>query len=183
MTSSYASLIDLRNDTESTLPQTKLGAAAGTKGGRLGENADTGRVVLCDGVHEIELDGLFWNSHTEAILLVLTAGPTAGQLVEMDVMAVEEDVLDEIDVLDELPFWFAVMTALVVAETFELTAFVVTETFKQLPNRLGRQLEQEFPAFTQAHPLHLPVLLHLQHTAISNSIYMYYRRPLLKCVV
>ena len=53
MTSSYASLIDLRNDTESTLPQTKLGAAAGTKGGRLGENADTGRVVLCDGVHEM----------------------------------------------------------------------------------------------------------------------------------
>ena len=47
-------------------------------------------------MHEIELDGLFWNSHTEAILLVLTAGTTAGQLVEMDVMAVEEDVLEEL---------------------------------------------------------------------------------------
>ena len=39
-------------------------------------------------------------------------------------------------------------------------------TLEQLPNRLGRQLEQSFPAFTQAHPLHWPVLLQRQHTTI-----------------
>ena len=33
----------------------------------------------------------------------------------------------------------------------------------QMPSLLGRQLEQGFPAFTQAHPLQEPVLLHLQH--------------------
>ena len=45
-------------------------------------------------------------------------------------------------------------------------ALIAGETFEQLPNRLGRQFEQRFPAFTQAHPLHWPVLLHLQHSTI-----------------
>ena len=36
----------------------------------------------------------------------------------------------------------------------------------QLPSRLGRQFEHWFPAFTQAHFLHLLCLLHLQHTMI-----------------
>ena len=36
----------------------------------------------------------------------------------------------------------------------------------QFPNRHGRQSEQCFRAFTQAHPLHCPNLLHLQHTTI-----------------
>ena len=39
----------------------------------------------------------------------------------------------------------------------------VDEQFTQEPILLGRQFEQGFPAFTQAHPLQVPVLLHLQH--------------------
>ena len=35
--------------------------------------------------------------------------------------------------------------------------------FIQEPILLGRQFEQGLPAFTQAHPLQMPVLLHLQH--------------------
>ena len=42
----------------------------------------------------------------------------------------------------------------------------VEETFKQVPILLGKQLEQGFPAFTQAQPLHEPVLLHLQQATI-----------------
>ena len=38
----------------------------------------------------------------------------------------------------------------------------------QVPSLLGRQLEQGFPAFTQAHPLQEPVLLHLQHGITST---------------
>ena len=45
----------------------------------------------------------------------------------------------------------------------------VEETFEQLPSLLGRQLEHCFPAFTQAQPLHEPVLLHLQQRTISLS--------------
>ena len=37
------------------------------------------------------------------------------------------------------------------------------ERLAQVPSLLGRQFEQGFPAFTQAHPLQEPVLLHLQH--------------------
>ena len=33
----------------------------------------------------------------------------------------------------------------------------------------GRQLLQDFIAFTQAQPLQEPVLLHLQHTILRNS--------------
>ena len=36
--------------------------------------------------------------------------------------------------------------------------------FAQEPSLPGRQLEQGLPAFTQAHPLQEPVLLHLQHS-------------------
>ncbi len=43
----------------------------------------------------------------------------------------------------------------------------VAETFKHVPILLGRQLVHGFPAFTQAQPLHEPVLLHLQQATIS----------------
>ena len=36
--------------------------------------------------------------------------------------------------------------------------------FAQLPSLLGRQFTHDLSAFTQAQPLHKPVLLHLQHT-------------------
>ena len=39
--------------------------------------------------------------------------------------------------------------------------------FAQLPSLPGRQLTHDLPAFTQAQPLHKPVLLHLQHTIVS----------------
>ena len=42
---------------------------------------------------------------------------------------------------------------------------VVEETFKQVPSLFGKQLEDGLFAFTQAQPLHKPVLLHLQHCA------------------
>ena len=45
----------------------------------------------------------------------------------------------------------------------------VEETFKQVPILLGKQLEQGFPAFTQAQLLHEPVLLHLQQATIFPS--------------
>ena len=73
-------------------------------------------------------------------------------------MAVE---IVEIDVLDR-----AETSRFAVSVLVSVLALVVAETFEQFPNRLGRQLEQDFPAFTQAHPLHWPVLLHLQHTTI-----------------
>ena len=38
-----------------------------------------------------------------------------------------------------------------------------TAVFEQEPRLLGRQLIHFLPAFTQAQPLHKPVLLHLQH--------------------
>ena len=44
----------------------------------------------------------------------------------------------------------------------------VAETFKQVLILLGRQLVHGFPAFTQAQPLHEPVLLHLQQATISQ---------------
>ena len=44
----------------------------------------------------------------------------------------------------------------------------VAETFKQVPILFGRQLVHGFPAFTQAQPLHEPVLLHLQQATISQ---------------
>ena len=42
--------------------------------------------------------------------------------------------------------------------------------FLQVPNLLGRQFIHDFPAFTQAQPLHRPDLLHLQHVINSHSI-------------
>ena len=42
----------------------------------------------------------------------------------------------------------------------------IAETFKQAFNLLGRQLWHCFPAFTQAQPLHEPVLLHLQQATM-----------------
>ena len=42
----------------------------------------------------------------------------------------------------------------------------VGRAFLQFPSLLGRQLEHFFPAFTQVHFLHMPVLLHLQHCPI-----------------
>ena len=45
---------------------------------------------------------------------------------------------------------------------------IVEETLEQLPSLLGRQFEHSIPAFTQAHPLHWPVLLHLQHSTIAD---------------
>ena len=54
-----------------------------------------------------------------------------------------------------------------VADTWRFagSSLVADGLLEQLPNRLGRQFEQNFPAFTQAHPLHRPALLHLQHCA------------------
>lgn len=40
---------------------------------------------------------------------------------------------------------------------------LLDEQFIHKPSLLGRQLVQGLPAFTQAHPLQEPVLLHLQH--------------------
>ena len=45
----------------------------------------------------------------------------------------------------------------------------VGETLTQLPSLLGRQFTQDFPAFTQAQPLHKPDLLHLQHTILGTQ--------------
>ena len=53
------------------------------------------------------------------------------------------------------------------AGTFVLGA-IVEETLEQLPSLLGRQFEHSIPAFTQAQPLHWPVLLHLQHSTIAD---------------
>ena len=39
--------------------------------------------------------------------------------------------------------------------------------FAQLLSLPGRQFTHDLPAFTQAQPLHKPVLLHLQHTIVS----------------
>ena len=39
--------------------------------------------------------------------------------------------------------------------------------FAQLPSLPGRQFTHDLPAFTQAQPLHKPVLLHLQHTIVN----------------
>ena len=46
---------------------------------------------------------------------------------------------------------------------------LLEELFSHDPNLLGRQFVQGFPAFTQAHPLQEPVLLHLQHGICSES--------------
>ena len=46
----------------------------------------------------------------------------------------------------------------------------VEETFKQHPSLLGRQLEQYLPSFTQAQLLHEPVLQHLQHGTILQTL-------------
>ena len=56
-------------------------------------------------------------------------------------------------------------------------------TLEQLPNynRLGRQLEQSFPAFTQAHPLHWPVLLQRQHTTILSRPQTPFDRDVATC--
>ena len=40
---------------------------------------------------------------------------------------------------------------------------VEVDVFLQVPNLIGRQVEHDFPAFTQAQLLHKPDLLHLQH--------------------
>ena len=50
------------------------------------------------------------------------------------------------------------------------------EQFTQEPSLLGRQSEQGLPAFTQAHPLQEPVLLHLQHGIIRQPFnqHIYY---------
>ena len=40
---------------------------------------------------------------------------------------------------------------------------LLDDRFTQEPSLLGRQFVQGLPAFTQAHPLQEPVLLHLQH--------------------
>jgi len=42
-------------------------------------------------------------------------------------------------------------------------AGAAVDVFLQVPNLLGRQFVHDFPAFTQAQPLHKPDLLHLQH--------------------
>ena len=47
---------------------------------------------------------------------------------------------------------------------------VLRWSFMQVPSLLGRQLMQNFLAFTVAHPLQEPVLLHLQHAIAA----MYY---------
>ena len=55
-----------------------------------------------------------------------------------------------------------VCSVVLAADWFTVGVVVdVEETFEQLPSLLGRQLEHCFPAFTQAQPLHEPVLLHL----------------------
>ena len=62
-------------------------------------------------------------------------------------------------------------SVVVVADWVTLRAAVLgvgVEPFRQLPSLLGRQLEHRFPAFAQAPPLHEPVLLHLQHRAITQ---------------
>lgn len=57
------------------------------------------------------------------------------------------------------------------ADGFTVVVFGVDveETLEQLPSLLGRQLEHFLPAFTQAQPLHEPVLLHLQHDTITSD--------------
>ena len=59
------------------------------------------------------------------------------------------------------PLGFDCMAALVVEPDSKHVL-----AFWQVPNRPGRQSEQCFPAFTQAHPLHWPVRLHLQQTTM-----------------
>ncbi len=49
-------------------------------------------------------------------------------------------------------------------------AGAVVTALEHVPILPGRQLEQVFPAFTQAQPLHWPVLLHLQHCTIVKTI-------------
>ena len=62
-----------------------------------------------------------------------------------------------------------VCSVVLAADWFTVGVVVdVEETFEQLPSLLGRQLEHCFPAFTQAQPLHEPVLLHLQQSTISR---------------
>ena len=64
-----------------------------------------------------------------------------------------------------------VCSVVLAADWFTVGVVVdVEETFEQLPSLLGRQLEHCFPAFTQAQPLHEPVLLHLQQSTISRVI-------------
>lgn len=45
----------------------------------------------------------------------------------------------------------------------EAAVDAAVDVFQQVPCLLGRQFVHEFPAFTQAQPLHKPDLLHLQH--------------------
>ena len=63
-------------------------------------------------------------------------------------------------------------------DTFDgcLTPERLDEQFAQDPSLLGRQFVQGFPAFTQAHPLQEPVLLHLQH-----GMNYFLRQIFLKC--
>ena len=46
---------------------------------------------------------------------------------------------------------------------------VSVKLFAHFPSLPGRQLTQFLPAFTQAQPLHKPVLLHLQHTILRDA--------------
>ena len=55
--------------------------------------------------------------------------------------------------------------------------FWVLELLVQDPSLLGRQFAQGFPAFTQAHPLQEPVLLHLQHGMVQLSLSLSPQKP------
>ena len=50
------------------------------------------------------------------------------------------------------------------------TSEAAVNVFLQVPNLLGRQFIHDFPALTQAQPLHKPDLLHLQHAIQSASL-------------
>ncbi len=97
-----------------------------------------------------------------------------GEMVEWPVVAVVEElvvmdrgegveiVVVEVVEVAEVDIDIDVVVNEVVVEA-EAEAWVLS-TFLQLPNLSGRQFTHAFPALTQAQPLHMPVLLHLQHT-------------------
>jgi len=145
-TSSYVVCSSLQKLSESLSPQVKFGSDIGVNAGRAS-------VSLIAGGHELE------NAAELAELVVASLTTTvveAGWVIE-DLMLVSKvkvagvGGVAVIDWLEEL---------LVVVEA----AGAAVDVFLQVPNLLGRQFVHDFPAFTQAQPLHKPDLLHLHST-------------------
>ena len=83
--------------------------------------------------------------------------------VEVEVEDVDVVRVEIVELVVELVEVEAV--AVVVVEVDGTSAIEVAfGKFAQLPSLLGRQFTHDLSAFTQAQPLHKPVLLHLQHT-------------------